>query len=921
MKTLKLFLVSVLTLMASTVMAATAHYNNGKLTLNFIGDFATVENGTGEITIVDAEGIQIAAAIGDPDYDYAHTNDWQVLIYTMAGKVDAGSYTVKVADGAIRGDKTDAWGGNCQDIPAFSLPLEVSENNAGGGDTPQTLALYAPDMQLLAGPGVNIKYAYPHSNEGDGYEKVARAGSRTAYLFEDGSQVATSTFDFLMEPDFFYGAHFDYTIQQGKEYKVTFEAGCWYIAALEGAGFPEVESPSESFSWIGGETTGTIENQDENPGNDNPGNLVNDKVSVNFFVGSSLAAIKNNMKIADVTVDKAYYGILWHVRCATDPEFYYGGMLSGTNSKGTYTIIAATPGSEPVELNAGRTYTFSFESCEFGWDAPKFIASFDVTGTGAAPEEFSDIQLVDIGCTPTATGYPYKKTYTATFSAPVNSVRAFAAMGMLGTQDFPVTAADTQGLKWKIDCSSVADTEGGFELHIQARDAATGLRLKGNFNVDHSFIYTIFVSESIPSDDPELPGTDPEVPGTDPDQPQLPDEPVIEPNKTEININGTIYTLSETEAIELETYPEGAVITATLHDEAIKKVSYEIIDHTTGEILKSISDLTQGSNDEWTATMPKNYDLAQGHVFYVHVIARDGMSSFTSKVLYEFNYLINGTANVPTYSEVKVVSVTPSTAEILTDATPVVTLTFSEAIATVSAKAITGQLSSLDIPAANITTADHVTWQILCPAQATVKGSLSLNVVAIDNEGHRVNDETNGVGLPENCYLSYGWASIIGLPTPQLAEDGQTLETLETLTFTYEGIGLNEDNATATWNKITITYDGAELDMELTEDLFTVSGNASVGGDKLTLALPYALTDVGTYTITVPAYAFMLGHDQSNFYSGACTFTVIVYNTPTGIHAVGDAQQTSLYQLNGQKSSSMTSGNLYIRNGQKVIVK
>lgn len=905
----KFFLSSAVALMAMAAQAATASYSNGKLTLDFIGDWAVVDNGTGDISIVNAEGLQLATAIGTPDYDFTNTGDYQVLVYSIAGRLDAGDYTVKVADGAIIGHKTDPWSFDLSSIGALDLPVTVT--GEGGEESPETAAFNAPTLELLEGAGVNVKYTYPNSVEPDGYNKAAVEGKQ-ATLTEDGVQVATAPFGFQMEPTYFYGAHFDYTIVEGRQYKATFPEGCWYIEKIDDYGNSTVEltSTETSFSWVGGETSGNVGGDDqpsvdpEQPGEDpvDP----QSPVTVDFKLGNSLAAITNNMVVANITVDREYYDIYWTVTCATDPDFFFGGSSHAASAgAGTYTIIASTPSAEPVVLNSGRTYTFTFQTCEFGWDAYKTVATFDVAGSGAAAEQFSDIVITDFDGTMGALGYNFKNNYTVTFSAPVINVKAFSPQGMDGTYNFPVAAADNEGLKWTIDVSSMAGDEGAFELHIQAVDAATGLRLLGTYHLDNSFIYTISISTSNPDDEPGL------------IDPVLPDE---ELEIASVTIDGEVIKLSETEAVELAAYPEGATFTIALADEAIKKVTYEIIDHTSGEILKSIADLNKGDEGKWTAVMPRTYEFAAGHVYYIHVVARDGMSSFTSNVLHEYNFLVNGTSDVAVYSTVKVASINPDTDEIIRVDAPVISISFTEPIASVSATAVLGQMSSMALAPSCITTTDNQTWEIAVPAGVISGGALSLNIVAIDNAGNRVTDAENGVGLPENCYLQYGWLSTIGLPVPELVEDGQTFTVIDALHFAYEGIGLNQDNLTATWKQISITRNGEPVAIELTENMFAAAGDASVGATELVLTLAEPLTEAGTYVITVPALAFMLGHDNANFYSGDCQFTVYVSGT-TGIQTIEAAQQNGVVMLNGIRADHAVKGAMLIVNGQKVIVK
>ncbi len=256
------------------------------------------------------------------------------------------------------------------------------------------------------------------------------------------------------------------------------------------------------------------------------------KVIVDFKVESPCVAITNNMVIANITVDRPYYDIYWTVNCATDPDFFFAGSChAASEGAGTYTIIASTPSAEPVELNGGNLYTFAFQTCEFGWDGYRTVATFEVEGAGSKAEQFSDIELLSIGCQPNALGeYPYQSEYTLTFSDAVTNVVAFAPSGMMGVQDYPVRQVDDEGLTWKVDCSASADEEGSFELHIQARDAATGLRLKGTYNLDHSFIYTIKCSNSSPYPD-DRPGNDP-----DDDTPDDPEGVALQEGMNELQV-------------------------------------------------------------------------------------------------------------------------------------------------------------------------------------------------------------------------------------------------------------------------------------------------------------------------------------------------------------------------------------------------
>ncbi len=222
-------------------------------------------------------------------------------------------------------------------------------------------------------------------------------------------------------------------------------------------------------------------------------------VTVEFLLPSELAALQDGATVAKVTVDREYYNIYWTIRCEDDADFFHGGSSAAAQAgAGTYEIIAFTPSAEPIVLNNGYTYTFEFQTCEFGWDGYNSVATFQVTGAGANAEQFSDIECLGLqGVTEGIYGYPYMPHYTISFSDPVTDVQAYAPMGQMGTERFLVTPTDMECMTWDIDCSSMSGTEGGFELHVAARDAVTGLRLKGDAG-DYAFAFSIFVSASEP---------------------------------------------------------------------------------------------------------------------------------------------------------------------------------------------------------------------------------------------------------------------------------------------------------------------------------------------------------------------------------------------------------------------------------------
>lgn len=224
-----------------------------------------------------------------------------------------------------------------------------------------------------------------------------------------------------------------------------------------------------------------------------------DGVEVEFKLPQELDALRNLDRVATITLDRPFYDIYWTVTSQQDTEFFHGGSCSASAGAGSYTITAYTPSAEPMDLHKDCIYDFTFTLSEFGWDDYKTAATYSVTGAGAQAEQFSDIEIIDFDGNKGPLGFMFKPKYTFKFSAPVKEVKAFSPQGMDGSISFGVNQSDTNGEKWTVDVSRMAGDEGAFELHIQARDAATGLRLRGTYGLDNSFIYTIDASTTDPN--------------------------------------------------------------------------------------------------------------------------------------------------------------------------------------------------------------------------------------------------------------------------------------------------------------------------------------------------------------------------------------------------------------------------------------
>lgn len=566
------------------------------------------------------------------------------------------------------------------------------------------------------------------------------------------------------------------------------------------------------------------------------------------------------------------------ITCVEDPDIF----ISFANLKsimGYITCYSWEGGNH--DLYKGYHYVLTISAFDVPYlnAIPIATTTYEFVGEGKEPIVYNyDITVTKVGLRLNSQGLGYNvngQSFDVTFSDPVKNVKAWWAKGFEGSTNFTATKKDTEGKVWTITMTESALTaEGGINVNITATDLEGHPLKTANAATPYAFSVQI----------------------------DLAGEPAY--YGATLTVGSKEIELSTETATEFGELPAGSTFTYTCEQADTKAVMFQIYDATAGEMLKSVV-ILYPTDGVVTAELAIKYALAAGHQYEAQFKEYNVENGLTTKQpTAENNYKFSGTADVPVYSTVKVVSVTPSTNEVITDKNSVVTITFSEAIKSLSVTAVLGQMSSVSVPAANITTQDNITWTIAVDESYFVDGSLSLNFVAKDNDGNRVTDPVDGVGTPETCYINYGWSSTIGLPTPKLAEAGKTLEAIKSLTFTYEGIGLNTDKATSSWNRITIAKDGAPLGIVITEGMFKVSGDEKVGGTELTLTLPVPLAENGVYTVSVPAYAFILGHEQSNFYSGDCQFDITV-----------ETAQSEGIELNITKKSWATIGD---QNGEVI---
>lgn len=356
-------------------------------------------------------------------------------------------------------------------------------------------------------------------------------------------------------------------------------------------------------------------------------------------------------------------------------------------------------------------------------------------------------------------------------------------------------------------------------------------------------------------------------------------EEVAEPAQPYFTINEEKVELNEETPVEIEKLPNGTTFSYFDLTEGINHITWQIEDVANEASIKSIADLVKGENGEWKGEILRDIELPAGQEFKVIVISRSSVSNFsTTNILARHEYTIIGTADVATYSDVNFVSITPNTDDIIKEAPVTVTLTFDAPLESVTVGYNRGQMDYVELGPCT-PNADKTQWSYVLTEDFLngSNGAVSLRFVAVDAKGNRVVEDRTAGEDPATADLTFSYATIFGLPTPELVQNGKTYDSpVGILQFKYEGIGLNQDAATASWNQIQIAYNGQPLDIAIIEEMFAVVGDESVGGTQINMVLAEPLKLNGTYTVTLPALAFMLGHDQLNNYSGAAVYSFTI---------------------------------------------
>lgn len=558
------------------------------------------------------------------------------------------------------------------------------------------------------------------------------------------------------------------------------------------------------------------------------------------------------------------------IRCSEDPDQFipFSNIFS---RQGNLVCYSFEGGNFPLNKDYHYTLTVKAFDVPYYGVQPKATETYSFVGTGEKAKEYADISITtNLEVNAQGLGYnmPSDGIIVVTFSSAVNNPKAWAALGMDGSHNLSVYSIGNEGRTWGIDISEYKDEEGGVDIHITAYDVATGNQIRGQ-DGEHSFAFAIFCSAS--TDTPTIP-----IEPTDPSDPSTPTTPTYY-YKSYVSVNGNDYNLFESPFVSWDKFPEGSVVRFETDDPSIVKVSYEIVDITKNEVLKSLADLSLGSNGIWSVEAPKDYVCLDGHTYELKLYARNSNSAMiTTNIVYSLFMTINGTTSTgPVLSNIKFSSIDPDTDKLLAGPTTV-TVNFSEPPTTVEAWAARGMNTKVDLK----TSKKGNSIQIDVPEEVMIGGTCSIFVRAKDSDGNIIGGGDQTVN-PDNGYLNFEWMTTVGLPSPKLTEDGTIVDEIKTLNFTYSGgIGLNLNNNSG-WKDIKIVDENGRIVMTgFTEDQFEVYGAFGVY-TRITLNLKDAITKSGTYLVKLPYASFFLGEEYNAMLNGESTYSITIDEKPT----------------------------------------
>lgn len=764
--------------------------------------------------------------------------------------------------------------------------------------------LGTPSIENISTGGdvVAVKFTYPDSKESQGQEKTGVEGIATA-LLEDGVKVAESTFGFQMEPSFFYGTVFNYTMDPAKAYTVVFEEGCWTIN--EETTIVE-KSPKKEFVLSEGTPSGdgddpvgeTILKTPAFEALSTTGGVVAVKFTYpssaeksnhetkNNVEGTQTALYENGVKVAEGT-----FGF------QMDPTFFYGTVFNYTvDPTNSYTVVF---GEGCWNITDNSTGDILEKSPEKSYE---LVVSDDA---GGGSEEGDDNGWKFSSVSPAEGEVESLETFHFGYGVGANYVNEQVTLSLTdadGTEVGKVMMSDNfDGVLGSIDGNPITEP-GTYTLTIPAGTFTSwGTNLP---NAEMTYTWTVIDNTT----------------GGGADEFALVESYPVADQKLK-NLYGETFKF--------------------VFNEPVKRVDFKVMDNTTGEAVTS----KQASVAEASTTIEYTFDsgsasmyaLSPAHEYSVEWTAYYYYNSMMSneKAGEGSITIIGDDEDAPILSpNVEFVSIDhdPNTYVFSNNGGQTesvdLKLTFQgEGIVnSVEAWVQAAQMSTRPQQASISEDGKTVTVTVSL-ADAAGSGACAVFVRAKDADGHIIGGANEPVN-PNNGYLQFSYASEIGLPAPSLVQNGQTVAQISELQFkNTEGISLNMDNS-GKWNEIQILDEsGAIVASGFGEWQFEGSGGGDESYTTMTLTLSDPIVMGGQYSVVLPYAAFVLGQEQSATLNGSKTYTITVDGSmepKAPEYTVSPADNSSLASISKitiifDEESSIGSGKITVKkDGEQV---
>ena len=395
------------------------------------------------------------------------------------------------------------------------------------------------------------------------------------------------------------------------------------------------------------------------------------------------------------------------------------------------------------------------------------------------------------------------------------------------------------------------------------------------------------------------------------------------------------------------------ILLSTNMNAKIGYMKFNIKDLTDGSIAKSSSDFYQvdakDPNSDFGFQFYGPIKLLEGHTYSMNITAYahfddpdgEGIDYSSKEPLDTTSIIFKGTTPPFKFSTVKYVGIDPDPETTILESVKdnTFTITFDGPVNLDPSTTFCTMGYGQTNPFESITPLDEgatkysKVWRLKV-AESYLEdftgNALTFSVVPKDEDGLLVEGNT---GSEEGSFLNFSYTTTIGVPDLVISPaSGETVLSLKEFAVDCEE-GINWSGWIGMKTVIVTGNDGAEVAHLASAVQYIPEeelDNYDYQPTRVTLTLDKEITTPGTYTLTIPADAFIFGNQMSTMNSKTTTATYIVA-TETGISGLinDKASKYDVYTIGGTSVMSTTNkadidrlnSGLYIINGKKVIIK